>query len=56
MEIKKIFAEAESRIPSNDMWVTKSLEKRITSNIYNDTQKTNFEEELMLSKKKYNNL
>ncbi len=54
IEIKKIFAEADSRIPNKDLWLTESLKNRSVSNVlYDDTQKTNFEEELKLSRKKY---
>ncbi len=55
LEIVKTLADEDTKAPDKDLLLTKSIEKRIVSNIYNSKQKTNYEEELERSKNKYFN-
>lgn len=53
LNIRENYTNEDNRTPDNDFLLFRSLENTTVWNIYNSNEKTNFEEELKLSKEKY---
>jgi len=52
-EIMNSYAEEDAKIPDKDLLLTKSLEDKAFSRVYESKQKSNYEEELQRSRNKY---
>lgn len=52
LEIRNSYADEDTKTPAKDLWLTKSLEKKTFSKVYESKQQTNYKKELEKSKDK----